>query len=88
MRCSPMDSVTEPRKPIHRHRTRHASTRAVPVLPMKRSQGLAAVGLAFLAAAVAFSAAALLARQPAFFGVAIAFVALGMVFVGQVRSGR
>ena len=47
-----------------------------------------AAGAAFFGVGIAFLVVALSTDQPAFLGVAMAFVTLGLVFLGKARQAR
>lgn len=50
-------------------------------------KSLRGAGIAFLATGVAFAAATLVARQPAFIGVGASLIALGLAFLARARRG-
>jgi len=55
---------------------------------MEPRKNLKGAGAAFIGSGVAFLATSLLAEQPAFIGVACAFLALGVVYLGKARQDR
>lgn len=55
---------------------------------MEPRKNLKGAGAAFFGSGIAFLVASLLAEQPAFIGVACAFLALGVVFLGKARRDR
>ena len=55
---------------------------------MEPRKNLKGAGTAFFGAGIAFLVVALSTDQPAFLGVAMAFVTLGLVFLGKARQDR